>query len=145
MSKQCAICGDKIQMMSEYSLSKDHRNVKICFKCYEYVATAMKGNGTAVERLKSRYKEDISEKVSVFIESMGNGAKKSESNKEKKPDEFMELMSNDISKEKVSEKPAAPYNIIKLDNLVTIYNFEDIKQAIKDTISNKIIKAFVKI
>jgi len=36
-------------------------------------------------------------------------------------------------------------NIIKVDKLFTIYDIKDINQAIKDTISNKIIKGFIKI
>lgn len=36
-------------------------------------------------------------------------------------------------------------NVIKVDNLYTIYDLKDINQAIFDTISNKIIKAYIKI
>ncbi|MEX1377810.1 MAG: hypothetical protein AB1Z23_10135 [Eubacteriales bacterium] len=117
MSKQCAICGDKIQMMSEYNLSKDHKNVKICFTCYEYVATAMKGNPEAIKRLKQRYKDDISAKISGFVESMDKKVDFASKKSEHKKDEFMKLMSNDLSKEKNTEKHASSYNIIRLDKL----------------------------
>ena len=36
-------------------------------------------------------------------------------------------------------------NIIKVDKLVTEYNFDNINQAIEDTLSNRIIKAYIKI
>lgn len=36
-------------------------------------------------------------------------------------------------------------NIIKVDSLVTEYNFDELNQAIEDTVSNKIIKAYIKI
>lgn len=36
-------------------------------------------------------------------------------------------------------------NIIKVDKLVTEYNFEDLNEAVADTLSNKIIKAYINI
>jgi len=37
------------------------------------------------------------------------------------------------------------HNIIKVDGLITKYSFEEINQAVADTLSNKIIKAYIKI
>jgi len=34
---------------------------------------------------------------------------------------------------------------VKVDNLSTIYNFEDVEKAFEETINNKIIKAYIKI
>ena len=117
MAKQCAICGEKIQMMSEYNLSKDHKNTKICFTCYEYVATAMKGNSAAVDRLKKRYRDDISGKVSDFISSIEKSSDSDASKSEPEKDTFMKLMSNDLSKEGEKANREAQYNIIRLDKL----------------------------
>lgn len=116
MSKHCAICGEKITFASDYNLSKDYKNIKICFTCYEYVATSMKGSNKAIEILKSRYREDIDSKIAKYINSFNVDI---QPKKAAKKDEFMDLMSNDISRiqpSKNEEKPAKR-TIIRLDKL----------------------------
>ena len=118
MSKKCAICGSPITFLSENKLSKEHSDIKICFTCYEYLATAHKGSKKAVEILKSRYRPDIGGKVSKYINSLNIDIMPKTN---KSPDDnFMELMSNDLSqinKKKPMSKNIQKSNIIRFDKL----------------------------
>jgi len=118
LSKQCAICGSPITFLSENKLSKEHSDIKICFTCYEYLATAHKGSKKAVEILKSRYRPDIEGKVSRYINSLNIDIMPKTN---KSPDDnFMELMSNDLSqinKKKPMPKNMQKSNIIRFDKL----------------------------
>jgi len=118
LSKKCAICGEKINFLSENSLSSDYKNIKICFTCYEYVATGMKGSKKAIDILKSRYRSDIADKVKKYIDSQNIevGSK----NAEEAKDTFIDLVSSNVAekeksvvKHKSTEKP----NIIWVDKL----------------------------
>jgi len=118
LSKRCAICGDSITFLSENKISQNHSDIKICFTCYEYVATAHKGSRKAVEIIKGRYREDVSDKVVKYINSLEKDIMPKES--KKREDTFMELMNNDLSelKKKEDKQKASPKNnIIRLDKL----------------------------
>lgn len=117
MSKNCAICGTKMGFNADYSLSKDYKNIKICFVCYEYAATCMKGNRRAAEILQGRYTVDIDPKIAKYINSFNVDIQSKKNNKNK--DGFMDLLGNDLSQvqtEKASKK-TNKQNIFRLNKL----------------------------
>ncbi|MBN2879559.1 MAG: hypothetical protein JXN65_08005 [Clostridia bacterium] len=118
MSKKCAICGEKINFLSENSLSSDYKNIKICFTCYEYVATGSKGSKKAIDILKSRYRSDIADKVKKYIDSQNIDVGRKSAEEEK--DTFIDLVSsNENGKEKtgVKQNSTEKNNIIWMDKL----------------------------
>jgi len=117
LSKLCAICGDNITFLSENSLSKEYKQIKICFTCYEYLATAIKGNGVAVERLQDRYRNDISKNIVNYIDSFDKKIDIPHKRNNHKKDEFMNIISNDLSKGNKKDRDKLKTNIIRLDKL----------------------------
>ena len=117
MSKKCAVCGEKISILSENKLG-ENTDVKICFTCYEYAATAMKGNRKAINLLRNRHKEDIADKVVKYIDSLDVDI--APKNKNNTRDEFMDLMDNDLSNLKKKEEKTnsrVKTKIVRLDKL----------------------------
>ena len=118
MSKKCAICGEQINFMSENSLSSDYKNIKICFTCYEYVATGSKGSKKAIDVLKSRYRSDIADKVKKYIDSLNIDVGRKSGDEAK--DTFVELVSSEEAgkgKGGARNKGAEKTNIIWVDKL----------------------------
>lgn len=124
LSKDCAICGEKISFLSENILSRDHAKTKICFTCYEYVATIIKGNKKALEILRGRYRADISPQVVGYIDSLNADADIAPKAKAPQKDEFMDMIngkSTDVQT-KISDQNTPITNIIRFDKLADAKN-----------------------
>ncbi len=98
MRKKCSICGAEINFMSEYNLRKGAKD-KICFECYQHVATAIKGEQKSVDILHKRYKSGISKTVTDYIDKIDKDSSIKVNAPENK-DTFYDLVGNTINPEK---------------------------------------------
>lgn len=115
MSKTCSICNNKISFMSEYNLKKGSKQ-KICFECYEQLATALKGKQQSIDILRHKYKDNISKEVTQYIDAIEKDISTKPTNKLSNKDIFMDLAANTIKPE-ITPKANHKKSIVYIGNL----------------------------